>query len=354
MRAKKSSLKAVDFFCSGGGMTNGLIQAGINVIAGIDNDPMCKDTYEKNNIGAQFIEADVFGLKESELAKKLNLKKNDDTLILIGCSPCQFWSIIQTDKKKSEKSKNLLIEFQRFVTYFNPGYVLVENVPGILGRAKESGLEHFVTDLEDSGYVVHYEVVNMNHYNVPQARRRFSLIATRLQKDPIKLEPEKKRLTLRDVIGEDNGFAKIAAGNQDESIFQHSTAKLTEINLKRLKKTKKNGGSWLDWAEDPELRRKSYRGKEFKDNYGRMTWEKPAPTITTKFISISNGRFAHPEENRGISVREGASIQTFPKKYRFYTPSNTSAAKIIGNAVPPNFAKKLGKSILEAHGQTER
>lgn len=351
MRAKKSSLKAVDFFCSGGGMTNGLMQAGINVIAGIDNDPMCKDTYEKNNPGAQFIEADVFELKEAVLAKQIGIKKHDDDLILIGCSPCQFWSIIQTDKKKSEKSKNLLIEFQRFVEYFNPGYVLVENVPGILARAKESGLQKFVEDLESSGYVVHYEVVNMNHHNVPQARRRFSLIATRLHDTVIKIEPEKKRLTLKDVIGEENGFKKISAGNHDPSAFQHSTAKLSEINLKRLKKTKKNGGSWLDWAEDSELKRKSYRGKEFKDNYGRMTWEKASPTITTKFISISNGRFAHPDENRGISVREGASIQTFPKNYRFYTPSNTSAAKIIGNAVPPNFAKKLGKSILEAHGK---
>ena len=134
MSAKKNSLKAVDFFCSGGGMTNGLIQAGINVIAGIDNDPMCKDTYEKNNPGAEFILEDVFELKEILLEEKIGLKKNDDNLILIGCSPCQFWSIIKTDKTKSEKSKNLLIEFQRFVKHFNPGYVLVENVPGILLR----------------------------------------------------------------------------------------------------------------------------------------------------------------------------------------------------------------------------
>lgn len=330
-------------------MTNGLIQAGIEVVAGIDNDPVCKETYEANNPGAEFILEDVFDLKEKKLAEKLDLDKNDDNLILIGCSPCQFWSIIQTDKTKSEKSKNLLIEFQRFVKYFNPGYVLVENVPGILNRKEESGLEKFVSDLENDGYVVHYDIVNMNNYGVPQARRRFSLIATRLQDVPIKISPTKKKLTLRDVLGEANGFPKIGPGHIDKSHLQHSTAKLTEINIRRLKKTRKNGGSWLDWADDPELKRKSYRGKDFKDNYGRMSWDKPAPTITTKYISVSNGRFAHPDENRGISVREGATIQTFPKNYEFRTPSIASAAKIVGNAVPPAFAKTLGKSIVKAH-----
>ena len=118
-------IKAVDFFCSGGGMTCGLTQAGIDVVAGIDNDPACEETYTKNNPNSKFILADVFDLKEIELEKKLNLKKNDKNLILIGCSPCQYWSIIQTDKTKSKKSKNLLTEFKRFVDYFNPGYVFV-------------------------------------------------------------------------------------------------------------------------------------------------------------------------------------------------------------------------------------
>jgi DNA (cytosine-5)-methyltransferase 1 len=111
-------------------------------------------------------------------------------------------------------------------------------------------------------------------------------------------------------------------------------------------KTPKNGGSWLDWANDKKLKRKSYRGQGFKDNYGRMSWNKPSPTITTKFFSISNGRFAHPEENRAISIREGATLQTFPKNYIFYANSIANQARMIGNAVPPLFAKELGKTIL--------
>lgn len=334
-------------------MTHGLSRAGIKVIAGIDNDPTCEETYRKNNPGSEFILADVFDLKEGDLQQKLGLKKDDDDLILIGCSPCQFWSIIQTNKSKSEKSKNLLIEFQRFVQDLNPGYVLVENVPGILKRKEESGLDQFVATLESMGYSVHYDIVNMNDYGVPQARKRFSLIATRLHDYKLKPHKARTRKTLKDVLGEKNGFRKIPAGFFDDTSLQHSTAKISDLNIRRLKKTRKNGGSWLDWADDPELKRKSYKGNEFKDNYGRMSWEKPAPTITTKFISVSNGRFAHPEEHRGISVREGASIQTFPKSYQFYTPSIAGAAKIIGNAVPPAFAKRLGESIVKAHQDRE-
>ncbi|MDO8495386.1 MAG: DNA cytosine methyltransferase [bacterium] len=345
-----NKIKAIDFFCSGGGMTCGLTQAGINVIAGIDNDASCRETYVKNNPNSKFILADVFDLKEEDLEKQLSLRKNDDDLVLIGCSPCQYWSIIRTDKTRSEKSKNLLAEFKRFVDYFQPGYVLVENVPGILNKKDKSGLDMFIRDLENKEYQVHFDIVNMNDYGVPQARRRFSLLATRLHNVPIYPIPDSgRRLTLRDVLGEQNGFQKIKAGTIDTSSFNHSTARLIEKNYLRLKKTKKNGGSWFDWSDDKNLKRFSYAGRGFRDNYGRMKWEKPAPTITTKFISISNGRFAHPEENRGISIREGATLQTFPKKYRFYGGTLAICARIIGNAVPPAFAKRLGKTIVEAH-----
>lgn len=346
---KKKNIHAVDFFCSGGGMTCGLTQAGIDVIAGIDFDVSCKETYEKNNPNSEFILADVFKLKEEDLAKQLKLKKNDNDLVLIGCSPCQFWSIIRTDKTKSAKSKNLLIEFQRFVDYFNPGYVLVENVPGILGKKDKSGLDKFVLNLESKGYKVHYEIINMSDFGVPQSRRRFSLIATRVNKSKLSLTKKNKpRTTIKEVLGSKNGFPVVSAGHKDDTAFSHTVAGLTKKNLDRLKMTPKNGGSWLDWAKDKNLMRKSYRGQGFKDNYGRMSWDKPAPTITTKFFSISNGRFAHPEENRAISIREGATIQTFPKNYVFYASSVANQARMIGNAVPPLFAKELGKVILNA------
>ncbi len=335
---KKTKLKAIDFFCSGGGMTYGMRQAGINVIAGIDNDPDVKETYEKNNPGAKFIHADVFNLKEFELTNYTGIKKNDDSLVLIGCSPCQYWSIIQTDKKKSKQSKDLLKEFHRFVKHYNPGFVVVENVPGLERKAEESGLKEFVDDLENRGYTVEYDIYKLNEYGVPQTRKRFSLIASRVVKEKIKPFKSKNKPIVRDFIGKHNGFSEIPAGHTDVTNFQHTSAKLSKENLEVIKKTPKKGGVSIK-------KRKHFKGKGFPDSYSRMSWDKPAPTITTRFISFSNGRFGHPEEDRAISLREGATLQNFPKDYVFYAKNMQANARMIGNAVPPEFARRIGQAI---------
>ena len=347
-----NKLKAIDFFCGGGGMSYGMQQAGIDVLAGIDFESSCKQTYEENVKGARFIDADVFDLKEIELKKELNIKKNDKDLILIGCSPCQFWSIINTDKGKSKKSKNLLVEFERFVKYFKPGYVVVENVPGVLRQKKESGLDAFINWLEDNKYKVHFEVHNTNDYGVPQSRKRFTLVANRIGKNNI--FPEKdtgKKLVVKDVIGADNGFPKIKAGHKDNTDFMHTVPNVSDLTLKRLKKVKKDGGTRSGFAKNPELQLNCFIGRDnsFKDTFGRLWWNKPSPTITTKFFSVSNGRFVHPDENRALSLREGATLQSFPKDYKFYGTSQSSIARLIGNAVPPEYAKRIGIAINKNH-----
>ncbi|WP_261512743.1 DNA cytosine methyltransferase [Chryseobacterium paludis] len=343
-------IKAVDFFCSGGGMSCGMLQAGIEVVAGIDHDISCKDTYEANINGAEFIQADVFELQEKALEDKLKLKRNDDNLLLIGCSPCQFWSIINTDKKKSKKSKDLLKEFRRFVEYFNPGYVVVENVPGVLRRKNESGLEDFILWLRTNGYKVHANIHEVSNYGVPQHRKRFTLIANRVNSEevkPIALNTEK--ITVRDVLGEHNGFPKVKQGNKDESDFMHSVSGLNELNLERLSLTPHDGGTRLAYVNDERLAPPCHYKKinGFKDIYGRMYWDKPSPTITTKFFSFSNGRFGHPEEDRAISLREGATLQSFPKTYKFVGSSTEKISRMIGNAVPPTYAKAIGKAIIQ-------
>lgn len=348
---KNIQLKAVDFFCGGGGMSFGMQEAGITVLAGIDNDVNCKETYEANIKGASFIEADVFELKESELQKKLNLKRRDKSLILIGCSPCQFWSIINTDKTKSQKSKNLLVEFKRFVEYFRPGYVIVENVPGVLRKKKESGLEDFIKWLEDNKYHIHFDVHNTNDYGVPQNRKRFTLVANRTSKAKIFPGKEKFKPAVKDVLGKKNGFPTVSAGNIDTTDFLHTTANLKDTTIERLQNVEKDGGDRMGFADIEHLQLDCFIGKNdsFKDTFGRMWWNKPAPTITTKFLSVSNGRFAHPEEDRGISIREGAALQSFPKNYVFKGTNLGSIARIIGNAVPPKYAESIGTAILENH-----
>jgi len=340
MKKQVNKLKAIDFFCSGGGMTHGMRHAGIEVIAGIDNDPDVKETYEKNNPNSKFIQADVFKLKEIDLTKYTGIEKNDDNLILIGCSPCQYWSIIKTDKKKSQQSKDLLKEFHRFVKYYNPGFVVVENVPGLERKAEESGLKEFIDDLESKNYKVYWDVHKLNEYGVPQTRKRFSLIASRVTDEKVIPDKSKKKPIVKDFIGEENGFPRVKAGYKDNTDFQHTVAGLIKENLETLSKTPKNGGNSVK-------ERKFFKGKGFGDSYSRMSWDKPAPTITTKFFSISNGRFAHPEENRAISLREGATLQTFPKNYVFYAKSMQANARMIGNAVPPEFAKRIGEAIIK-------
>ena len=337
-------------------MTYGLRQAGINVIAGVDLDTDAKETYEINNPGTKFVNADITKLPLTYFMENFDIKVNDDNMIFVGCSPCQFYSLIRSVKDKSRATKDLLLHFQRFVEYYRPGYVLVENVPGIMNN-KETILNEFLQKLDDLGYGNRengrciYDVVNMQNYGVPQNRRRFSLIATRLNKKVSFPEPADKIHTVRETIGDYQQYPPIQAGIKDSNPVRfHSSKELSELNIKRLKETPHNGGTRLAYKDNPKLRQKCYEGKDncFTDVYGRLFWDKPAPTITTKFLSISNGRFGHPEQDRGLSIREGASLQSFPYDYQFKTDSLITAARLIGNAVPPEYGRRIGLTITGA------
>ena len=323
--------KAIDFFCGGGGMTCGLRQAGIHVLAGVDFDKNAQATYEYNNPGSTFIHKDIRRLHSDYFERNFGIQRNDDRLILVGCSPCQYYSIINTDRTKSELSKTLLLNFARFVEYYKPGYVLVENVPGIVTN-KESVLPQFLKKLAKLDYKVTKGIVDMS-----------------LNHDISLPAKDDHLLTVADVLGERNGFPKIAAGHKDSTPFAHTTAGLSDICLQRLAATPHNGGDRMSWKDNPNLQLPCYVGKDenFRDTYGRIWWNRPSPTITTKFFSISNGRFAHPDENRALSIREGATLQTFPKDYEFKTNSIAAAARIIGNAVPCEYAKRLGETIKQ-------
>jgi len=191
------------------------------------------------------------------------------------------------------------------------------------------------------GYEAAYKVYKLNEYGVPQTRKRFSLIASRTVKKKIVPKKSSTIPIVMDFLGEENGFEKVKAGHIDKTNFRHTVAKLSKENLDAIKRTPKNGGNSVK-------KRSSYKGTGFKDSYGRMSWDKPAPTITTNFYKISSGRFGHPDEDRAISLREGAVLQTFPKNYFFDARSMGTIAKMIGNAVPPEFAKRIGQAIMDS------
>lgn len=347
-------LKAIDFFCGGGGMTCGLRQAGVNVIAGVDFAEECKETYEFNNNGSSFICADIKSLDVEVLEKEYGICRNDDKLVFVGCSPCQYYSIIHSRKDKSRTSKDLLLEFMRFVSYYNPGFVLVENVPGLLSK-EDSIYPEFRAFLEKKEYRIADEIVDMSYYGVPQTRRRFSLVASRLGIDVRLPEKESRQSKLREAIGSQNGFPPIPAGHIDKTEFMHTTTSLSEKNLKRVQRVPHDGGSRLAWKDDPELQLRCYIGKDksFRDVYGRLRWDAPSATITTNFVNTSSGRFSHPEEDRGLSIREGATLQTFPKDYVFKAKSIRANARIIGNAVPPEYGRRLGELLYSLYAQKD-
>ncbi|MCZ8237766.1 MAG: DNA cytosine methyltransferase [Leptospiraceae bacterium] len=347
---KDKSFKAIDFFCGAGGMTSGFRQAGVKLLAGIDIDQQCKETYEFNHPNSKFIEADIKKLKYSELEKLVSIGKMDDQMIFIGCSPCQYFSTIKTNKTKSIESKNLLSDFQRFVKYYLPGYVVVENVPGI-AKSHDSPLQEFINFLEKNRYKVSMDILRLEKFGIPQTRRRFLLVASRVDQNvSLPKESQLSNNTVRGFIHPKNGFPILKAGSKDASPNLHTVAGLSEINFKRLSLTEKNGGNRLSYVNNKRLAVPCQfkKPKIFHDTYGRMRWDRPAPTITTKFFSISNGRFAHPSQDRAISLREGATLQTFDLSYRFIGSSIGCIARQIGNAVPPLFAKQIAETIVRS------
>lgn len=348
-----AKLKCVDFFCGGGGMSAGMRDADISVVAAIDNDPDCEATYKANHAETAFIPEDITIMSEKTLAKA-GVKRRDDDMVFIGCSPCQYWSVITgakgaARKKKAHKARNLLGDFLRFVKYFKPGFVVVENVRGIQSNLRESKLGELLNFFDENGYAYSQGVHSAAHYGVPQTRMRYLLLASRVT-DIALPPPGKKVKTVRHAIGKGR-LPIIRAGEQAQGDPLHRAPSLSPENIKRLKLTPE-GGNRKYWASRPELLIDAYKGKSttfFSDNYGRMSWDKPAPAITTRFFALGCGRFGHPEQNRAISLREGAMLQTFKKSYIFKDKTFRVTARLIGNAVPPTLAKHIGLAIVKAH-----
>jgi DNA (cytosine-5)-methyltransferase 1 len=343
-----SDLKAVDFFCGAGGVTCGFKQIGINVLGGIDIDPKFEQTYKFNN-NAEFINEDVSNLDPLKLQDLLPIRLNEDNLIFVGCSPCQYYSNLKSDKTKSESGRLLLDDFKEFVLYYKPGFVFIENVPG-LETKKGSPLHQFKQALRKEGYKFDQNVLNAKYFNVPQNRRRFVLLASRLSNNQIELPKQirsKERLiTIATAIGDYSKFPKISAGTKDPTDFQHTAAGLSELNLQRVQHTPKDGGTRRAWENNEKLQLECYKNHNgHYDVYGRLFWNKPSPTITTKFLYTSTGRYSHPEQDRALSLREGATLQSFPLDYKFFSPSQGAIATMIGNAVPPKLSEAIGEAI---------
>lgn len=339
------SVSAVDLFCGVGGVTHGLVKAGISVNAGIDIDKTCRYAYEKNN-KAIFINKDTEHFPGKDLKK---LYPNNDIKVLVGCAPCQpFSNHTQKNKdRKKDKRWRLLYSFSKLVKEARPDIVSMENVPQIV---KHEVFADFVRDLKSAGYSVFWELVYCPDYGIPQTRTRLVLLASRLGKIEIvpKTHTPSRYRTVRTVIG---NLEAIKDGEISKNDPLHRACNLSPINKRRIQQSKP-GGNWRDW--DEELLspcHKKASGQNYGSVYARMEWNKLAPTITTQFYTFGTGRFGHPEQDRALSLREGALLQTFPKYYDFIDPKMPFSLKHIGahigNAVPVRLGKIIGKSILK-------
>ena len=345
-RSKKIS--AVDLFCGAGGLTYGLRQAGIQVEAGIDIDEQARYAYEANNPGSQFHNWDLTSKHYSDVKR---LFAPNQYKLLAGCAPCQPFSKLTSKEKNSHNNWGLLKHFSHFINKILPEFVTMENVPELVSRGKDM-FNQFIVTLRDNEYSIDWKIVNCCDYGVPQSRKRLVLLASRLNEISIPDGIYQRSDQWKTVRATIERLPPLKAGDEDPSDRMHSAPKLSALNLKRLRVTKHDGGTRHDWPSDLVLDcHKKISGQSYGCNYGRMWWDKPAPTMTTHCTGIGNGRFGHPNQDRTITPREAMLFQSFPKSYEFWPvkekPNRIAIQRMIGNAVPPKLAKALGKAIVK-------
>ena len=329
----ESAAAAVDLFCGAGGLTFGLEAAGLAVSEGVDVDPLCRHPYEANT-SARFLLMNVRDYTARDLTRAW---ADAETRILVGCAPCQPFSTYTQGPRGSYREEWVLLnKFSDLVVETTPEIVSMENVTPL---QRTDAFQEFVRQLERAGYQVSHSIADCRNYGAPQMRRRLVLLASRL--GPISLmDPtcpdEAAWRTVRDAIG---NLAPIEAGGISSEDTLHRASTLSPLNMARMKASRP-GGTWKDWPEEliAECHKKT-SGKTYPGVYGRMEWDKPSPTITGQSFGFGNGRFGHPDQDRALSLREIALLQTFPLDYEFIrageTPSMKGVGRMIGNAVPP-------------------
>jgi DNA (cytosine-5)-methyltransferase 1 len=335
-----SKPKAIDLFAGCGGLTCGLKKAKFRVVGAVEVASLPAATYRDNHPEVFLKELDIRSLDPDEWMKELGLSAGELDL-LAGCPPCQGFSTLRTNngaRSNRDRRNNLVREIIRLVEVFQPKAILMENVPGLRSKAV---FKEFVTELVDLGYIPKEDVHDVVKYGVPQRRKRLVLAAGRGFIVPFAHEVEGMK-TVRDAI------SMLPPAGSGSEHWHDRPEHRTPLMMRRIKATPKDGGSRTSWPK--ELWLECHKNTDgFKDVYGRMKWDAPAPTITGGCFNPSRGRFLHPDENRNITLREAALLQTFPPNYRFpFHASKQEVALMIGNAIPPDFVKLQGEQVIRA------
>jgi len=333
----------VDIFCGVGGLSHGFLQQGFKIAAGLDIDDDCRYPYESNN-GARFLQRDVTKLTANEVERCFDQGK---IRVLVGCAPCQPFS---TYTQKYEDPKwQLLGKFGKLISEVQPDIISMENVPRLLQFREGRVFKSFLKRLREADYHVVWDVLHGPDYGLAQNRARLVLLASRIGEIELPAPTHRgRRRTVRQEIGK---LRPLGHGDIDAKDRLHRASRLSPVNLERIAASKP-GGTWHDWDTDLVADcHKERSGKGYSSVYGRMAWDEPSPTITTQFYGFGSGRFGHPEQDRALSLREGALLQGFPRNYRFVAPDDPvrfkAIGRLIGNAVPVRLAKAIAGSVKD-------
>lgn len=357
---------AIDLFCGAGGLSAGLEMAGFTVLAGNDLFDAAGETFARTHPHAKFIDGRIQDLTVDRLMKETGLKKGELT-VLVGGPPCQAYSVYNHQRSMFDARATLFREYLRIVDGLRPEWIVMENVTGIYSIGGGEAVKAIKAELAALGYVVDEKILKAEDFGVPQERRRVVFIGNRVG-IPISHPPATHGpgalpyVTVRDAIsdlprlknGEDSGpvpyasepasdFQRLLRGNAI-TVTNHAAPKLGNVNIQRLAHIPP-GGSWRDIPFEllPAGMKRAKRSDHTK-RYGRMTWEGLSCTVLTK-CDIHWGAYIHPEQDRAISVREAARLQSFPDAFEF-SGSKTEQYVQVGNAVPPLLGKAIGDHLI--------
>lgn len=354
---------AIDLFCGAGGLSQGLHDAGINVPLGIEINQTATNTYQRNLPGQVLVD-DIRNIDANDILQRLGIIAGN-LFLLAGCPPCQTFSSLQKDDTEGDERNNLIFEYVRLVRDIQPLFIQLENVPGLkTGRGKEIFKQ--ATDELNQWYVLISNVLNCADYGIPQTRKRLVLHGIRRDVyDLLRTVDNNFQIALpsathtNDPTNNPNllpwvtaqvafvNLPPVDAGAPAPNGYpNHETNGLTQKNIQRIEYIRNNGGSRTCLPPDLQLPCHSKGKVGYTDVYGIINPNLPSPTMTGGCITYSKGRYGHPHQNRAITVREAARLQSFPDTYVFLGNRSQTALQV-GNAVPPKLAEASGRYFMD-------
>jgi DNA (cytosine-5)-methyltransferase 1 len=321
------------------------LASGFRVVGAVEMERDPAASYEQQ-VGIPPIVADIRDVSGADLVA--GPAQGEELTLVFGCPPCQSFTILRRGRGPVglDAARDALpSEYLRLVRELMPRYIAFENVPGFSEGRGRAGFERLVASLEHLGYAMVWGVLDAADFGVPQRRRRLLVLGSRVGK-PVLPKPthgsgNAPHVTVREAIGD---LPPLASGEADRDDPMHRARRHREVAIERLRSIPEGGGR-MDLPRGLQLHCHTRHAGHY-DIYGRMSWDRPAPTLTSGCTNVTRGRFAHPEQHRAITAREALLLQSFGRE-AMLEGGTESVALQIGNAIPPLLARRIGEAVLD-------